>query len=262
MANTDLKHSNHANLSEAIAILEATPNAEPPANVRSESVLVVAGGRGFRMMPFTKDVPKPLLPIAGTPMIEHIVANLVRQGFVNFYVSAHHMVDQIYQWAADYQVKGTTITVVEEQSPLGTAGALSLLDLKSNDPLVVVNADILTDLDYSKLVDRHTLSEADATICTARYTLEVPYGVVETDCDFVVDIKEKPSTEFQVSIGSYVLSSGLIARVDKGERIDMPDLLQRELETGSKLRSDLTSAYWKDVGNKRTYQTLIETIGD
>lgn len=261
MLENHINYSIESGQSEIACILKNTKTVVRPETIRNESVLIMAGGFGRRMMPFTKSIPKPLLPIAGAPIIEHIIAPLISQGFVRFIISVHHMAQHVRDWVSAYAKPGISLEIVEETGPLGTAGALSLLNLTSDSPLIVANADIITDLDYRKVLSAHSSTDADVTVCTRNVNFKIPYGVVETEGTRVQSVIEKPTRRVQISAGMYVLSTAFTKRVRNEERIDMPDLIQREIKNGATVHAINTQDRWVDVGNKATYQNLIEMFG-
>lgn len=256
-----IEYRNESSRSAIASIFELAKNVAPPEIVRDEHVVIMAGGFGKRMMPLTRSVPKPLLPIAGAPLIEHILAPLISQGFIRFTISVHHMAQCVRDWSSGYTRPELSIDIVEESSPLGTAGALSLLNLEPNSTLVVANADIITDLDYRKALAAHSRSGADATICVRNIDLTIPYGVVETEENRVRVIEEKPSQNFLIGAGMYILSEPFARRLKKKESIDMPELINREIGNGAIVHAYNSSDRWIDVGNKETYQKLIELFG-
>lgn len=261
MLENHINYSIESGQSEIECILKNTRDVVLPPVVRCETVLIMAGGFGRRMMPLTQNTPKPLLPIVGAPIIEHIIAPLISQGFVRFIISVHHMAQQVRDWVAAYSKPGISLETVQETGPLGTAGALSLLTLRTDAPLIVANADIITDLDYRKVLSAHSTTGADVTMCTRNVDFQIPYGVIETEGTRVQSVIEKPTRNVQISAGMYVLSAAFTKRVKRGERIDMPDLIQREIGNGAKVHATSTQDRWIDVGNKATYQKLIEMFG-
>lgn len=233
-------------------------NTEP----RPELVVVMAGGLGQRMMPLTRDIPKPLLPIAGRAILEHIMCQMIRQGFGRFRLSVRHMADQIKDYFGDGSQWNVEIGYIDEPEPLGTAGGLSLLNLSTEDPIIVANADLITDLDYRRVIATHNASGAMLTMCTREALFQVPYGVVENLGSRVVRVEEKPTQSVTISAGMYALSPQAIRKIREGEVIDMPDLIQRLIEEGDHVEAMPIADRWVDVGRRQTYQALLDHLDD
>ncbi len=242
-------------------LIAQTRTVTLPEVRRPELVMIMAGGLGQRMMPLTKEVPKPMLPIAGAPMLEHIIAQMIAQGFCRFVFSIRHFSDQIVDHFGNGERWGVDISYIEEPHRLGTGGSLAYLDERPDMPFIVANADLLTDLDYRKVLAFHDASSA-VTMCTRQAEFQVPYGVVETMSDRVLSVTEKPTQSVSISAGMYAVSPKLIDLIDKGERIDMPDLIQRAIEAGRTVRSMPISDRWVDVGRRDMFQRVLENLGD
>lgn len=242
-------------------LISLTPNVVLAEARRPELVMIMAGGLGQRMMPLTREVPKPMLPIAGIPMLEHIIAQMIAQGFCRFSFSVRHYSDQIIDHFGDGARWGVSITYIEEPHGLGTGGSLAFLDERPDMPFIVANADLLTDLDYRKVLAFHD-AESAVTMCTRQAEFQVPYGVLETQEDRVLRVTEKPTQSVTISAGMYAVSPKLIDFIDKGERVDMPDLIQRAIEAGEVVRSMPISDRWVDVGRRDMFQRVLENLSD
>jgi dTDP-glucose pyrophosphorylase len=217
---------------------------------RPNWVFLLAGGRGHRLRPLTDDCPKPMLPVGGRPMLQIIVESLVRQGFRRFYISVNYKREMVREHFGDGSLWGAEIKYIEEDenTPLGTAGALSLLPEIPNEPMIVMNGDILTKVAFGALLDFHTEHASVGTMCVRDYVLEVPYGVVEVDDHRLSEILEKPSHRFLVNAGVYVLERAGIELVPRGQAYDMPTLFE---EIGRhKLAATVfpIREYWLDIG--------------
>lgn len=243
-------------------ILAQTGQTRLEGEARPELVVIMAGGLGQRMMPLTRDVPKPLLPIAGRAILEHIMCQMIRQGFGKFRLSVRHMAHQIKDYFGDGSTWNVEIEYIDESEPLGTAGGLSLLDLANNEPIIVANADLITDLDYRRVIATHHKSGALLTMCTREALFQVPYGVVENLGNRVVRVEEKPTQSVTISAGMYALSPQVVASIETGEVIDMPDLIQRLIEKGGHVEAMPIADRWVDVGRRQTYQALLDHIED
>lgn len=243
-------------------ILAQTAQTCLTGEARPELVVIMAGGLGQRMMPLTRDIPKPLLPIAERPMLEHIMCQMIRQGFGRFRLSVRHMADQIREHFGDGSQWNVEIGYVDEPEPLGTAGGLAFLDVAPEQPFVVANADLITDLDYRRVLEHHDETGALLTMCTREAMFQVPYGVVESLGERVLRVEEKPTQSVTISAGMYAVSPEVISRMKKGEVIDMPDLIQRLIEDGAHIASMPIADRWVDVGRRQTYQALLDHLSD
>lgn len=224
-------------------------------------VFIMAGGFGTRLAPLTNTCPKPMLPVGEKPMLQHLIEQFRTQGFANIYISTHYMPEQIEDYFKDGAEFGVNIEYVHEEAPLGTGGALSLLPKdKRGLPLILVNGDVLTDINFRSLLDQHLAMQCDALICTREIEYKVPYGVLETDDSFLVDMVEKPTYRYKINTGIYVLSSECVGDVEVSERIDMPSLLQRRIDKGFKIATAVHRGYWLDIGQMADYQKAQQDI--
>ena len=241
-------------------LLATTRSARLPENLRPETVVIMAGGLGLRMMPLTRHVPKPLLPIGDAPVLEHIIAQMIMQGFHRFVFSLRHMSDQIISHFGNGDRWGISIRYIEEKEMLGTAGGLAYLSPLPDEPFVVANADLITDLDYRRVLERHRSSGALVSMCTREAEFQVPYGVVECAGNLIIRVEEKPVQTVTISAGMYVLSPRLISYISSGELIDMPDLIQRVIDLGEPVNPVPISDRWVDVGRRETYLKIVESL--
>lgn len=212
-------------------------------------VLLMAGGFGTRLRPLTDNCPKPMLKVGNKPLLEMTLMNFVKAGFVNFYISTHFMQEQIKEYFGDGNKWNINIHYIHEEFPLGTAGALGLLpkDLP-NLPLIMMNGDVLTKVDFQRLLEFHNDNHADATMCVREYDYQIPYGVINGIGNKIISMDEKPIQRFFVNAGIYVVSPALIASVEKDIAVDMPTLLERKIQdTGNVLMFPLHE-YWLDIG--------------
>jgi NDP-sugar pyrophosphorylase family protein len=209
--------------------------------------VILAGGKGTRLAPYTMVFPKPLMPLGETPILEIIVKQLARHGFDEITLAVGYLAQLIESYFGDGERLGVRIRYSREDTPLGTAGPLAAVsDL--DEPFLVMNGDILTTLDYGTFLDDHVASGAAASIATFRRTYTVDFGVVQTRSGRVVGYDEKPSTTCEVSMGINALSPGVISRLQPGVRVDMPDLLLQLVGAGEQVRSVLFDGRWLDIG--------------
>lgn len=226
-----------------------------PTELHENPVFIMAGGFGKRLRPLTESCPKPMLPLANKPMLEIIIERFKKTGFRNFYISIHYLPEIITNYFGDGSKLGVNINYVHEVSPLGTGGALGLLPEDISDlPLIVVNGDVLTNLNYEKLLDSHNKNSNLATICVRDYEIQIPYGVVEGREDNVVELKEKPILKYFINTGVYVLDSKIRKSVAKNTVIDMPSILEKYISRGDPIAMFPVHEYWLDIGRLEDYR--------
>lgn len=214
----------------------------------SLSALVMVGGLGRRLGDRTRNTPKPLLEVRGRPILSHIVERLERAGAETIFLAAHYLADQFVAFAAAH-AGPARIEVLIEEEPLGTAGALQLLPPEPQIPFLMLNGDVLTQVDFAALHLAHLSGEHDATIAAAPYVVRVPYGVVLHDAQgAVLGINEKPLIRQHVAAGIYCVNPSLRSLILPGEKIDMPDLLNRAHQAGLRMGIFPLHEYWADIG--------------
>ncbi|GAB5380731.1 MAG: nucleotidyltransferase family protein [Aliiglaciecola sp.] len=222
---------------------------------RKNAVLLMAGGFGTRLSPLTNNCPKPLLKVGESPLLEIAVKNFADAGFTQFYISTHYMPEKIRDYFGDGRKWGVNISYVHEEVPLGTAGALGLLPKSSlEDDIVIMNGDILTNIDFDKLLEFHQENQAKATMCVREYQQQIPYGVIETDGYKITGIKEKPTSQHFVNAGIYVVSPELLEMVSKGQYIDMTTLLELSISRENDVAVYPILDYWLDIGRLDDFQ--------
>ncbi|MBT2485383.1 MULTISPECIES: nucleotidyltransferase family protein [unclassified Microbacterium] len=211
-------------------------------------VVLMAGGRGQRLYPITKDIPKPLVPLGDVPMIDIILGRLHDQGFRRVYVSVNHLGHLIEEHLGDGSRLDLEITYLHEPAPLGTAGALAQLQDEIAVPFVVMNSDLLTQVDLRRMLAFHQGMDAAATIGAREYGFEIPFGVIRREGDDVVALAEKPYHSELVSAGMYVLQPRALESLVADEYCDMPTLLARLMEAGQRVGAFEIHEEWIDVG--------------
>jgi dTDP-glucose pyrophosphorylase len=229
-----------------------------PTN-RPNLMVIMAGGFGKRLRPYTEDCPKPMLRVAGKPMLEHIIERAKMEGFSNFVISLHylgHVVREHFKDGADW---GVSIRYLEEDTPLGTAGALALMDPAPDLPFVVTNGDVLTDVRYGKMLSFHQNHHADATMAVRQHEWQHPFGVVTTNGIAIVGFEEKPVHRTNVNAGIYVLSPTVLTVVNKGQHCDMPTLFEKLQSTGGQTIAYPMHEPWLDVGRPEDLHRANET---
>jgi dTDP-glucose pyrophosphorylase len=215
---------------------------------RPNLMVIMAGGQGTRLRPHTENCPKPLLKVSGKPMLEHIIERARAEGFQNFVVAIHYLGEMIEDYFGDGSRWQVRIQYLREQSPLGTAGAIGLLDPRPTAPILVSNGDVLTDIRYDELLDFHNRHSAMATMAVRLHEWQNPFGVIHIRGLDIVGFEEKPVARSHINAGVYVLDPRALDALGAGEHCDMPTLFGRLQE-----RSGRTIVYpmhepWLDVG--------------
>ncbi len=228
--------------------LETTEELHRARSPKSNCVVLMAGGLGSRLQPLTDNVPKPLLKVGEQPLLEIILNTLIRSNFRRFYISVNYKADMVKAHFGDGGRWNVDIRYLEEPHRMGTAGALSLIPEKPCEPLLVMNGDLLTNLNFESLLDYHTEHRAEATISVRDYDIEVPFGVVKLDQHRVVGISEKPVNRFFVNAGIYVLSPDCLDLVPHERKSDMTDLIDLLLKRKRPVSAFPIREYWLDVG--------------
>lgn len=229
-------------------------------------VFIMAGGFGTRLRPLTDNCPKPMLRVGDKPILETVIKSFIKAGFNNFYISTHYMPEQIHQHFGDGSDLGVSITYVHEEQPLGTGGALGLLpkNLPKDLPLIMMNGDVLTKVDFQRLLDFHVDNGADATMCVREYDYQIPYGVIRGEGNKITSMVEKPIQRFFVNAGIYVVSPDVIASVPKNHQVDMPTLLEEHMNERDNVLMFPIHEYWLDIGRIDDFnraQVDIHTLG-
>jgi dTDP-glucose pyrophosphorylase len=243
---------------ERVVDLVTIEDLLPKENLPLQAV-VMAGGYGTRLMPLTEELPKPMLPLGDRPLIEHIVEQLQLSGIHRVNITTHYLGNKIRDHFGNGQDFGVAIEYVNEDKPLGTAGALGLMD-KPENPLLVINGDILTRVDYRAMLNYHYKHKADLTVGVRQFAFDVPYGVIECDGPFVKRLKEKPKYNFLVNAGIYLLEPSVHPYIPNDQRFDMTDLIESLLADNCTVVSFPIVEYWLDVGQPIDYQKAQEDL--
>lgn len=215
---------------------------------RPNHVVIMAGGKGKRLMPITQDIPKPMVPVGGKPILEWILLRLTHYGFRHFTFAVNYLGQMIEDYFGDGSAFGCHIQYVREKEFLGTAGALSLVDSAQRHPIMVMNGDILSGIDFRDLVDFHAAGNYTATVCARAHRIEVPYGVIEMQGGCLHAIVEKPVYDSLISAGIYVLNPQVLPRIAPATALDMPDLLLSLVGDSHKIGVFVLEDEWIDVG--------------
>ena len=220
--------------------------------------VILAGGKGKRLLPFTKVFPKPLVPLGEKPILDIIIRQLKHFGFTHITLAVGHMAEMIQTYICNGERYGIEIDYAFEEEPLGTVGPLAqITDLKHN--FLVMNGDLITNLNYRDIVVFHEQQEAVATIGTYQKNFKIDLGIIQNDGNFsIVDYIEKPTHIFNVSMGIYVFSEKTLNYIEKGKYLDLPELVKRLLMHGQKAVSYPFDGYWLDIGNHSDYEKAVE----
>ena len=230
-----------------------------PEQVLPSRAVIMAGGFGTRLRPLTEELPKAMLPVGNRPLMERIVEQLCQAGIRRVSVTTHYMPEKIVKHFGDGSNFGVELSYVPEDRPLGTAGALGLMKAPQ-EPMLVINGDILTQVNFRAMLDYHREHKADLTVAVRKYDLDVPYGVVESDGSFVQGLTEKPSFSFFVNAGIYLLEPSVHSYIPHGQHFDMTDLIQRLLEEKRPVANFPIVEYWLDIGLHADYKQAQEDI--
>jgi NDP-sugar pyrophosphorylase family protein len=210
--------------------------------------VILAGGKGTRLKPFTMTIPKPLLPLGDAPILEVVLRQLAQTGIRRVVLTLGHMAHLFAAVIGDGKRFGLDVEYCTEDQPLGTAGSLRLIDNPA-DEMLVMNGDILTTLDFSALLRHHRESQAQATIALHKRSVHIDYGVIEQDANGHLDrYIEKPVIDYRVSMGINIVSARALDLIPENRKFDMPDLMLAIKSAGSRVACYLTDCYWQDIG--------------
>lgn len=231
-------------------------------NAKRNRVILMAGGLGTRLRPLTQDLPKPLLKVGNKPILETIIENFAKYGFVNITISVNYKAEMIQEYFGDGSALGVNIDYIQESKRLGTAGALSLIKDRPQEPFFVMNADLLTNVNFEHLLDFHAFEHSVATMCVREYDYQVPYGVIETDGSRITSIVEKPIQKFFVNAGIYVLSPQVFEYIPKDQFYDMPTLFENIIGDELRTISFPIHEYWLDIGRMSDFEQAQDEYGE
>jgi len=223
--------------------------------------VVIAGGFGTRLQPLTQDTPKSMLPVGGQPLLEIIVQQLHEAGIDRVHLNLHHQSESIIDHFGDGQEFGVHMTYLTEDRPLGTAGALGLME-QPEDTMLVINGDILTQVDFEAMLEYHREHSAVLTVAVQQYRLSVPYGVVECEGTAVRGLSEKPELNYFINAGIYLLEPSVHGLIPAGERYDMTELIQHLIDDNRPVAAFPIHEEWLDIGQHADYEQAQEMVKD
>lgn len=225
------------------------------------TAMIVAGGRGERLKPFTDQVPKPMLKVGDKPILEHNIDRLIAYGISDFYISVKYLKEQIMEYFGDGSAKDVRIQYIEENEPLGTLGALSLIDKIEQEDILVMNSDLLTNIDFEDFYNFYKTEQADMALASIPYVVSVPYAVLQTNEKEVASFIEKPTYTYYSNGGIYLLKSALKKHLPQGAFYNATDLMDKIiLEDNCSLVHYPLLGYWLDIGKHQDYMKAQEDI--
>ena len=221
---------------------------------RGNLVVLMAGGEGVRLRPLTEKLPKPMLPVGGRPVLETILLNFIEHSFSRFYISVNYMGEVIRDYFGDGSKWGVEIRYIHESERMGTAGALGMLGEVPNQPIIVMNGDLLTKANFEHLLEFHAAHQCKATMCVREQDFQVPYGVLTLQDHSIVEIKEKPVTRHFVNAGIYVLEPDVLGYLPKSGYCDMTSLFEEVIKARCKVAAFPLREYWLDIGQLSDFE--------
>lgn len=238
---------------EVIGIEEIDELIKP--HLKNNKVVLMVGGLGTRLRPLTEDTPKPMLKVGDKPILETIVLNFRKYGFINIVMCVNYKSNVIEDYFGDGSKFDVNIEYVYEDDRMGTAGALSLLQEKPSETFFVMNGDLLTNINFEHLLNHHIENNSFATMCLRKYEYDIPYGVVDIDEESKIkSIKEKPKYSYFLNAGIYLVEPEVLDYIPKNEFFDMPSLFDIMLNNDKVCSSYTIKEYWLDIGRLSDYE--------
>ena len=222
--------------------------------------VIMAGGRGQRLSPLTDSTPKPLLKVGDKPIMEHNLERLALYGIDDFWVSVKYLGEQIEDYFSDGSKRNVKIRYVWENEPLGTIGAVSKINDFEHDYILVTNSDILTNLDYEHFFLDFLKHDADFSVVSIPYQIDIPYAVLETSSINIISLKEKPSYTYYSNGGIYLMKKSVLKHLPKDRFFNATDLMEKLIGEGHKVISYALSGYWLDVGKHEDFDKAQKDI--
>lgn len=225
--------------------------------------MIMAGGRGERLKPLTDNIPKPLLKVGDKPIIEHNIDRLNTFGIDDIWISIKYLGEQVVDYLQDGSQKGVRIQYVREDEPLGTAGALALVENFIHDHILMMNSDLLTNIDFEDFYLFFTAQDAELAVACIPYQVNVPYAVMETEGQTVKSLKEKPTYTHYSNAGIYLMKKSVLRLIPHGEQYNATDLMEKLIHKNKKVVAYPLVNYWLDIGKHEDYQKAqldIKTI--
>ncbi len=219
--------------------------------------VILAGGEGRRLKPYTLVLPKPLVPVGDIPIMEIIIRQLAHYGFKDIYLACGHLVELIKAYFKDGKKWGVNLYYSVEEKPLGTVGPLKLLKNELDEPFLVINGDILTDMSFLEIFQNHIVQGKLMTIGITEHRTKLEYGVVHLYENSVVDYEEKPEVIHYVSMGVYVFAPYILKYIEDGVKMDIPDLIKKFLDEDIGINAYIYRGKWFDIGNTEDFERAL-----
>jgi dTDP-glucose pyrophosphorylase len=235
-------------------------NLENYKNILPIDVVIMAGGKGKRLLPLTATIPKPLLTVGEKPIIEHNIDRLASFGIKNINISVKYLGQLIEEYFGNGEAKNLNIGYVYENEPLGTVGAVANIEQFNNDAVLIMNSDLLTNIDYEDLYRSFLKSNAAMAIATVSYSVNVPYAVIESEAGFVKSLKEKPTYTYHSNAGIYLVKKEFLSLIPKQTFFNATDLIEVLINKNEKVVSYNIVGYWLDIGKHEDYKKAQEDI--
>ena len=226
---------------------------------KENAIILMVGGLGSRLGDLTANCPKPMLKLGDKPILEIIIENFKEYGFHNFYLSVNYKSEIIESYFKNGENHGVSISYIREKERMGTAGSLTLFEPINDLPVIVMNGDVLTKINYLSLIDFQVSNQFDTCICTFRHDFQIPYGVVHFDGDLVLKIEEKPIHTSLVNAGVYSINPKLLSLIPRDSFYDMPTFLEKLISENYRVGKFQLQDYWHDIGR---HDDLIRAVDD
>lgn len=226
-------------------------------------VVILSGGKGTRLAPYTTSFPKSLVPVGDKPILEIVIRQLVSHGFKEIILAVGHLSELMRAYFNEKNKFGAKIKFSYEKRPLGTVGPLHLIRNELKDTFILMNSDDLTDINYKELVKFHKENNSIATIALTRKVVDIGLGIVKLDKEgFISGWQEKPKIDYLVSMGIYVFEPEVLSYIRPNKKFDLPDLIKKLIKTGKKVKGYIHDGYWLDIGRPEDYAKACEEIKD
>jgi len=233
---------------DLVTLEDLLPNGAEPLQA-----VIMAGGYGTRLRPLTQKLPKPMLSVGREPILGRLIKQLRQAGIRNVNISTYYKAGKIERHFGNGKALGVELHYLKENRPLGTAGGLGLMEA-SKQPILVINGDVLTNVNFRAMLDFHREHKADMTVAVQKYDVQMAYGVVETEDFFIRRISEKPKFLYLVNAGIYLLEPSVLRLIPRGRRFDMTDLIEKLIKRDRRVISFPVREYWLDIGNHTEYK--------
>ena len=221
--------------------------------------VIMAGGKGVRLKPYTNDTPKPMLELAGKPILAHNIDRLLTYGIKNIYISVNHLKEQIISYVKE-NYKNENIQFIEENQPLGTIGSIKLVEDWQNDDILVMNADVLTNIDFYDFYSNYKDFNDNMSIATFNIRINIPYGILDTTDKKINSLIEKPSFTYYSNAGIYLINKKMLKYIPENEKFDSTELMEKLIEENKKVSHFPIRGYWLDIGNAQNYAKAQDDI--